>query len=395
MFWRTRGHYGEGKKWLQAALAKDDRASAALRVKALQAVFWLTYYQMDLNGAEAVAQEAIDLSAEAEIDSSLAPSLRIMLAGPARVRGDYERAKELLEKSLALSREVDDKVMISDALSQLAVTTHKLGDTARAKEILGEGIALCREVGYTYRLCEFLVSRGYVSLLDGEYKRAVALSEEAAALSREYGYKRGLQFAQVGLGWAALLQGNYERARTLYEESLTLCQELNDKLTSSENLDGLACVAGAQGEVARAGRLFGAAEALREAVHKAVAFQHQLEVDTWREPYLASARSRLGEAAWEEVLAQGRIMGLEQAIEYALSEEESQTPEQTSAGAQPPNLTPREQEVALLVGRGLTNRQIAQELSISERTVENHIGKILKKLGFSSRARIATWVAQR
>lgn len=56
---------------------------------------------------------------------------------------------------------------------------------------------------------------------------------------------------------------------------------------------------------------------------------------------------------------------------------------------------PREQEIALLVGRGLINRQIAQKLSISERTVENHISKILKKLGFSSRARIATWVAHR
>jgi tetratricopeptide (TPR) repeat protein len=223
-----------------------------LRVKGLEAVFWLTYYQMDLNGAEAVAQEAIDLSVEAEIGSSLAASLRIMLAGPARVRGDYERAKELLEESLALSREVDNKVMIAEALSQLAITTHDLGDTARAKEILEEGIALCREVGYTYRLCDFLNSRGYVSLLDGEYKRAVALSEEAAALCREYGYKRGLKIARVDLGWAALLRGNYERARTSYEESLTLCKELNDKLTASENLDGLACVAGAEGEVSRA-----------------------------------------------------------------------------------------------------------------------------------------------
>src|SRR5215216_7024754 len=45
--------------------------------------------------------------------------------------------------------------------------------------------------------------------------------------------------------------------------------------------------------------------------------------------------------------------------------------------------------------RRVNNRQIAKELSISERTVENHIGKILKKQGFSSRARIATWVAHR
>ncbi len=52
-------------------------------------------------------------------------------------------------------------------------------------------------------------------------------------------------------------------------------------------------------------------------------------------------------------------------------------------------------KAALLVARGLTNRRIAEELSISERTVENHIGKIFKKLGFSSRSQIAAWVAQR
>ena len=53
-------------------------------------------------------------------------------------------------------------------------------------------------------------------------------------------------------------------------------------------------------------------------------------------------------------------------------------------------LTPREREVALLVARGLTNRRIASELSVSERTVENHVRKILKKLGLHSRAQISS-----
>jgi DNA-binding NarL/FixJ family response regulator len=69
-------------------------------------------------------------------------------------------------------------------------------------------------------------------------------------------------------------------------------------------------------------------------------------------------------------------------------------PEQQPLDPRTQELTAREQEVALLVGRGLTNHRIAQELSISERTAENHIGKILKKLGFSSRTRIAARVAQ-
>ena len=78
---------GEGRKWLEAALAKDGLASVVLRIKALEALFWLTYDQWDLDRAEAVAQEAMQLGAQAEIDSSLAASLRIMLASPAWVGG--------------------------------------------------------------------------------------------------------------------------------------------------------------------------------------------------------------------------------------------------------------------------------------------------------------------
>ena len=93
-------------------------------------------------------------------------------------------------------------------------------------------------------------------------------------------------------------------------------------------------------------------------------------------------------------------MSLEEAAEYALSEESDQ-PEATiaqehSASAEPMgDLTPREQEVAALVARGLTNRQVSSELSISERTAGNHVAHILTKLGFTSRTQIAAWRAAR
>jgi hypothetical protein len=66
----------------------------------------------------------------------------------------------------------------------------------------------------------------------------------------------------------------------------------------------------------RATKLFGAAEALGEAVDS----QHMPEEDAWREPYLAAARSRLDETTWDKAWAEGRAMSLEQAIDYALSE---------------------------------------------------------------------------
>jgi predicted ATPase/DNA-binding CsgD family transcriptional regulator/Tfp pilus assembly protein PilF len=394
-FWHARGYFDEGRKWLEAALAKDDRASVVARLKALEALFWLTFEQWDLDRAEAVAHEGLKLSEKAEAGASLAASFRTMLAGPTWVGGDYERAKELLEESLALNRKADDKVGIAEALLQLGSATAYQGDRARAKEIYEEGIAVCREVGYTYRLPDFLLSRGYQSMLEGDYERGAALNEEAAALLRERGYKSGLHYALDNLGWAALLQGDHERAKTSYQESLTLCKELGDKMIASESMEGLACSSAAQGKGERAARLFGATEALHETLREAVAFEHTPEEVAWREPYLATTRSRLDEAAWQAAWAEGRAMSMEQAIEYALSGEKPSTttpfssaPEQPSAAPareHPAGLTPREVEVLGLVATGLTNAQVAGRLFLSPRTVQRHLNSIYHKLGVSSR----------
>ncbi len=57
-------------------------------------------------------------------------------------------------------------------------------------------------------------------------------------------------------------------------------------------------------------------------------------------------------------------------------------------------LTPREREISVLIARGLSNRAIADELVISHTTVARHVANMLTKLGFSSRAQIAAWVAR-
>jgi DNA-binding CsgD family transcriptional regulator len=63
------------------------------------------------------------------------------------------------------------------------------------------------------------------------------------------------------------------------------------------------------------------------------------------------------------------------------------------SGKKPSVLTSRELEIATLVAEGLTNRQIADRLVISERTAQNHVQHILIKLGFASRSQIAAWIA--
>jgi DNA-binding CsgD family transcriptional regulator len=166
--------------------------------------------------------------------------------------------------------------------------------------------------------------------------------------------------------------------------------ELGSKSEIAETLEGLAAANGALGEHVRAARLWGMAGALREAV----AIPWWSAERLLHEPQLVAARSRTDEATWETAFAEGRNMALEEAVEYALSEEGPATPLTTgpvrsSAEESPASLTRREEEVAFLVARGLTDRQIALELSIPEHTAATHVGKILKKLRLSSRSQLA------
>jgi DNA-binding NarL/FixJ family response regulator len=122
-----------------------------------------------------------------------------------------------------------------------------------------------------------------------------------------------------------------------------------------------------------------------------------LELQTYG-PYIAAARAQVEEAAWEAAWQKGRAMSMEEAVERALSEEPVRakllTPEEKQDGEPPGSLTRREEEVAALVARGLTNRQIATELSISEHTVATHVAKVRKKVGLNSRSQLSTWIAE-
>jgi DNA-binding CsgD family transcriptional regulator len=110
----------------------------------------------------------------------------------------------------------------------------------------------------------------------------------------------------------------------------------------------------------------------------------------------AAAASDLAfvEALWRKTkaswyLGKLREAAASRALDFPVSQ--SQPPTRPRDGSA--DLTPREREVAALVARGLTNLQVAEELTISERTVEGHVERILGKLQFRSRGQIAAWLA--
>ena len=110
------------------------------------------------------------------------------------------------------------------------------------------------------------------------------------------------------------------------------------------------------------------------------------------------ARAALGAEAFAMALAAGQALTLERAIAEATSLRDAlkstppaPSPRVLDDAACP--LTARELEVAKLIARGLTNKQIAAELVIAEGTADRHVSNILGKLGFSTRAQVAAWAA--
>jgi non-specific serine/threonine protein kinase len=233
-----------------------------------------------------------------------------------------------------------------------------------------------------------LANLGHPALMRGDYERAKSLCEEALAYANELG-GAGIMIEPstlVNLGLATLGLGEHERAMQSFEKALVRSRDMSRTPQALEALEGMASLAGSMGKSTRAARLWGAAEAARE-----ITGINTFTPDEWtmHEPHLAAACTLLGDEVWEDMVAEGRTMSLEEATEYALHKEVE--PEDTSRKPAD-ELTLREREVASLVAHGLTNRQIAGELSISERTAGNHVARILRKLGLRSRAQIATWV---
>ncbi len=313
-FWNMGGYYGEGRSWLEAALAKEGWDSAWARAKVLEGVGWLANQQGDLDRAEATAEEGLKLSAEAGLGEVVAADFQNVLGYAATHRGEYERATKLLEKGLALHRAAKDTRGVAWSLGNLANVSSDRGNYERAKELYEEGLALSRDLGGAELLGAYLISLGDEYLLEGNLGRATELNEEAVELYRKRGRRGLLQIALDNLGWAALIRGDHQKAEALHEESLVLCRELGDKLIGLESIEGFACAAGAGGAAERAARLLGAAEALREAA----GYQQATRARSLREPYLAAARSRIDETAWTTAWEEGRSMTFEKAVAYAL-----------------------------------------------------------------------------
>jgi non-specific serine/threonine protein kinase len=326
----------------------------------------------------------------------------------------------MFEESLALFRDLGDKFNIGLALIGVGQMAERRGDYQAARQVYEESLGIYRELGDKWGTSGALYCLGSAALGQRDYVGARSILEESLAVARELGSPGQIAEVLENLGRAACFLGDYAGAHARYNESLVLFRELGDQYGSAlclADLAGVLVVAGmttrkapvrsskgqgkAEGialELAiRAAQALGAAQALLDSIGVQLDPMGQELFNSYR----AAARTRLGARAFARAWAAGRAMELEQAVAWAQT---TPLPQRAETDTQPPaarpmqwaagRLTSREQEVALRIAEGKSNREIADALVVGERTVEGHVSNILAKLGFRSRAQISAWVIQ-
>jgi non-specific serine/threonine protein kinase len=297
--------------------------------------------------------------------------------------GDGASGMALLDETLPFWRALGDPRGLSMVLffRGLAIAWTAT-DIQGAVPTFTESLGLARQRGPRWTAYFCLYCLGEAARLRGDLERADALLTESLSLSSAAPDRWGAFHALYGLAFLNLERGDFAVATTQARQSLTLSVELGDTRGSTYALETLACVMAAEGHARGAARLFGAAAVHREPLGDFASATLQAS----RERALAAIRARLGERELGAASAEGRRLSFDQAIALARGTE---PPQKESGG-----LSLREREVALLVARGLSNREIAETLVLTERTVESHLTHIFGKLGLRSRSQLTAWAIE-
>jgi predicted ATPase/DNA-binding CsgD family transcriptional regulator len=354
--WLCGGRGVEGRVWLARILRLSGPPTGAL-ARALWTAGSLTMQQGDLVAAENLGNQARDVAVHLGDRAAAAGALQL-LGAVATGRGDLVRAGRLLAGALAEFEQAGQAttapaVLVLTNLGHLRLAR---GDQEGSRQTLGRAEEICRGRGDRLVLAGVLLFRARTEWAAGAVPAAAEQAREAVRLA----------------------------ARLPTPASLALAVEM------------LAWIAAGTGEGARAALLLGAAGRLRRAGGPAAPPGAALLGRAHRDCVAATRRGlteALGESGAAAHLRRGQRLRLVEILE--LAGVAAGAPEQATPPAGPGSgvLTRRECEVARLVADGLSNKEIAARLAISQRTAESHVKNILAKLHFGSRAQVAAWMA--
>jgi non-specific serine/threonine protein kinase len=342
-FWAVRGHYREGRRRLERALTVDGPAPVASRLETLRAAGWL-----------------------------------------ARLQGDAAAAAALQSEALALAESIGDNANAAAALQELSLIDMHQGENERATARMAQAVALLLAAEPVLPSGAQLVSvalanLGQVTLAWGWPGDALAPVEQAISRQRALGYAWALADTLRIHGDITCELGDFPGALDSYRECIEITHDRGDLRFLLNAVAGIADVATRQGRTEQAARLYAAIAAIREQIGAGV--------ESWQrhrhDRAIERNRAALPGERFANVWSAGGALTPGEIIDGAL--------EICTTPPPPPDLPPidgltaREREVLHLLVEGISDREIAERLFISTRTVNGHVFNLLGKLGVESR----------
>jgi len=394
-FIRLRRESGNLRAALEFCLADPDETAAAFDIGARLWNFWFAGF---LREGYRYLTRALDLATEQTSGRAHALWAASYLAMFAT---DFDRNATMLAECEEIAARLDDPLLEARIKECRGQATLYQGDLPGAIDVLQQARREFRALGDA--LGEFdtlILLTACTFFLDDP--RADEFSGKALALAEHHGAQSSMGYALWSVGIAQWRAGDFGQATRSLRRSVRLFQPMHDLTGISFGVQALSwCAAFAEpGE--RAARLLGASQAVwRTSGAKVDETTAYSVFDKRSEDAL---RTALGSGAFEteafeRSFAEGASYSFDQAVSLALGEDGEGDGSGGTAGGRPRagipgGLTRREWEVAGLLAEGLTNKEIASRLVISQRTAETHVDHVLSKLGLTSRAQVASWVAE-
>ncbi len=358
---------------IRSAVLEGD-SEVALRL--CMALRFLWYVRGSLSDGRAMFAEALALPGSSP---ELRAAALVEAAALARCQGAYSAASEMLTEARGLVDERHPQAFAATLL-QTGFVAHLLGEYGTARDALERAITLRESLGDQLGIARARHHLALVEVLErGDLSRARAMQSECLATFREVSNDRHVATVLIAMTDLARERGDLTLARGSMTEALSYVDQLSDVPLLVHALYYAAAVAADERHLNQALRLLGAAEGLASR-SGAVPWP---AVAGSAKRWLPAAVGAMGRPRTERLRATGAELDFDAAIALARTEDAS--------GSGP--LTQREYEIAGLVAQGLTNRTIAQQLVLSERTVDGHVGRILTKLDMQARSQIAVWIA--
>lgn len=345
--WQADARLAEFRRWLSRALSTPGKEYNSYRAQASALLARLEDIHGDHAGARrhlaharSIALGVGDPFTTAYVDTAEAE----MTTDPNEAIKLFRAAIDAHEKSLVNGRQGDPSV-------RLSMFYDRIGRASDARSIRNRLLEDYAKRGEHYETSYLLMHAGEMAAQRGETEDALAMTTASLKLKRTLDNPVGVAHTQETLASVAFQQKRYERAVTLLGVA-----RAERARSGARPQDGPAFVA---------------------------------DIDRISE----TARHVLGVAGFDRAFTRGADMSSDEGIAFALEESWSRPSDKPvrERRDEAVQLTRREIEVAALVARGLSDREISTSLVIAQRTAEGHVQRALVKLGLTSRTQLSAW----